>query len=122
MPSFSSTDSVPFRRHDPTIAVSNLFGLSADTILSWNQRTPYPDWTPVQPVQLEAPTQAVLLPPSGIWKQMVGLHREVLEESRRIRQDIDQRPSRLFFGQTMSGREFMSRSMNAEAGLRFHRY
>lgn len=122
MPSYSSTDAMPFRRHDTSVAVSNLFGLPADTTLSWNQRTPFPDWTPMAPVQLEAPQQAVLLPPEGIWKEMVSLHREVLEQTRKAMANHKAKPSKVFLGSSSDGREFMMRSLNAEAGLRFHRY
>jgi len=74
------------------------------------------------PVQLEAPQQAVLLPPEGIWKEMVGLHREVLEQTRKMMANHRNKPSKVFLGSSSDGREFMMRSLNAEAGLRFHRY
>ena len=122
MPSHSSMDAVPFMRRDPSVAVSNLFGLGADTVLSWNQRTPYPDFQPMAPVQLEAPQQAVVLPPEGIWAEMVVKSRKALEKARAKRANEANRPSRLFFGSTADGREFMMKSLQVEHGLRFHRY
>ena len=113
---------MPFQRHDSRVAVSNLFGIAADTTLSWNQRTPFPDFQPTAPVQLEAPRQAVMLPPEGVWKEMVSLHREVLEDTRKAMANFRNKPSKVFFGSTADGREFMMRSLQAEAGLRFHRY
>lgn len=113
---------MPFRRHDASVAVSNLFGLSADTTLSWNQRTPYPDWQPMAPVQLVAPTQAVTIAPESVWNEMVTLHREVLEQTRKEHAKKANKPSKVFLGSSADGREFMMRSQQAEAGLRFHRY
>lgn len=113
---------MPFQRHDAKVAVSNLFGLGADTTLSWNQRTPYPDFTPMAPVQLEAPTQSVSITPESVWLDMVVLHREALEKGRKARANERNRPSRIFLGSSADGREFMMKSLGAEVGLRFHRY
>lgn len=74
------------------------------------------------PVQLEAPKQSVTIPPQSVWKDMVALHREALEKGRKARANELNRPSRLFFGSTADGREFMMKSLGAEVGLRFHRY
>lgn len=122
MPSYSSTDSLPFRRHDPDVAVANLFGLSADTTTSWNVRNPFPDFQPGRNVQLEAPKQEVMLPPKNIWAQTVTASREALERERKRLRDERNKPSKIFLGSSADGREFMMRSLGAEVGLRFHRW
>ena len=115
MPSYSSTDSMPFQRHNPANAVSNLFGLPADTIPGWSERSPFPDFQPSTPVQLEAPQQSVSIPPESIWIEMVSRHREALERQRAHIANNLNRPSRLFMGFSQSynpsrpSREFMGR-------------
>jgi len=57
-----------------------------------------------------------------VWLEMVVLHREALEAGRKARANYLNKPSKLFFGSSSNGREFMMKSLGAEQGLRFHRY
>jgi hypothetical protein len=98
MPSWSQTDTLPFRRFEPSVQLRTFEANFYKTTPQWTERTPYPDFVPDEPIQMEAPQQLVVLPPPGVWKASVERHQEWREKHRKWLLNPANRPSRWFMG------------------------
>lgn len=98
MPSWSQTETLPFRRFDPSVQLKSFEGISANTIALWSERNIYPDFVPEELIQFEAPQQSVSIPDTDTWKRQVEFAQTAQEKWRKTMDDWRLRPSRWFMG------------------------
>jgi len=98
MPSWSQTDTLPFRRFEPSVQLRTFASESHVTTPAWSERAPYADFIAPEPVQLSAPQQSVALPPKGQWAAAVARAQEVEAATRAALADPARRPARAFLG------------------------
>ena len=123
MPSWSQTDTLPFKRFDPSVQLNSFEGVPKNTMALWSERDLYPDFVPEELIQFEAPQQSVSLPPADLWKRQVEFAQEAQEAWRKTMDNRRNRPSRWFMGfgavpvAGRPAREFLYRS--GDGGGRF---
>lgn len=99
MPSWSQTDTLPFRRHDPSVQVRTFQFEGHKTTPLWSERSPFPDWEAAEPIPIPAPEVSVsLFGDTDLFNALVSRHQQVQEAHSRFLRQKPNRPSAWFMG------------------------